>query len=306
MLDSFGASAEKFSTRQDQTYLCPLFSKIGDYVARVLQEGYFTGTQLQVTTLSKQGIIYRLEGKVGSGNEPLFIGQWNQEIPFQETSFIDKGSLGVCLQPKGPVSFESVLDMSTKLGLVATLSTLGSDSERFKAQFDWQSKHAAVSTSMSFGVAPQLESSVVLGFSHLLVATQAVLDTSFKFASWIVACSYQDRDSGQVTLFIHDRGRCITCSYLHNISNRLSVAARFVYSAKVEQRCLSFGTQYYLDNETILKAKVDSSGMIGLSYIQQLTKNESWKVQIGISSLIDVACVEKKAPAMGISLQVES
>ncbi|EME28717.1 hypothetical protein Gasu2_14430 [Galdieria sulphuraria] len=309
MLDSFRLSAQEFQTRDNQSRLalCPLFSKIGDYVSRVLQDGYFTGVNFGVGTQTKQGIIYQLQGKTYSGTEPFFAGQWNQEIPFQqETSWIDRGSFGVRLLSKGPVCCESVLDMSKRFGLMATLSAFESDHERFKAQFDWQRKHVALSTNFIFGVAPKMETSLVVGFSNLLLATQLALEPTFKFPSWVVACNYQDGDSGQITLFIHDRGPSVTCSYLHNVSGRLSVAARFVYSSNIEQRSLVFGTQYYLDNDTLLKAKVDSSGTIALSCIQQLTRSAPWKVQIGISSFIDVASVEKKSPAMGVSLQVES
>ncbi|GJQ14224.1 hypothetical protein GpartN1_g6015.t1 [Galdieria partita] len=308
MLDSFDLSAEKLPSKNHvRSSLCPLFSKIGDYVSRVLQDGYFSGVHFGVATQTKQGIIYHLRGKRNSGTNPVFVGQWNQEIPFQqETSWIDRGSFGVNLLSKGPVSCESVLDMSTKLGLIATLSAFGNDDESFKAQFDWQRKQVALSTNLIFGIEPKLEHSLVVGFSHLLVAAQVTLEPALKFPSWVVACNYQDGDAGQVTLLIHDKGPSVTCSYLHNISSRLSVAARFVYSSNIEQRSLIFGAQYYLDCDTLLKAKVDSTGTIALSCIQQLTKSSPWKVQIGFSSFIDVASVEKKSPAMGISLQVES
>jgi len=216
-----------FSTREDddRSSLCPLFTKIGEYVTRVLQDGYISGINFQIATRTKQGIVYQLQGKKGSGIDPSFVGQWDQEIPFQDASFLDKASFGVRLLSKGPISFQSVVDMSSQLGLTATLSAF--DNDRLKTQLDWQTRRASFSTNVSFGVVPKWDSSVVVGFSHLLVATQVVLEQG-KVPSWVVACNYQDGESGQVTLFIHDRGRSVTVSDVFLLDVKCIQAFEFV------------------------------------------------------------------------------
>jgi len=79
----------------------------------------------------------------------------------------------------------------------------------------------------------------------------------------------------------------IGVNYFHKVNSNLSVGTEITLDpqntdAKKDTR-MSFGAQYRLDENATVKAKVDVTGKIGLSYLQKLNKASS----LGLAAIID-------------------
>jgi len=67
-------------------------------------------------------------------------------------------------------------------------------------------------------------------------------------------------------------------SYLHNVNSDLCVASEVAFDTSTpdSKPKLALGTQYKLNDDTILKAKFDTSGVLGLSAAQKLNRNATF------------------------------
>eukprot|EP00871_Galdieria_phlegrea_P004455 jgi/Galph1/500/GphlegSOOS_G5177.1 len=290
---------------------CPLYSQLGEYTTRILEDYYFSGLKLGLKTVTRNGLIYEAQGKKDFSLEPTCIGEFREQFPFkfQRDKLGFSGFVDCLLHTKGNISCETVVDLTSACGLIASLSATGGEAHRLNTKVNWQQKYVSSSNDLVVGPTKRIESSVVFGYANVFVGGKILWETSqaSKSYDWTLVCSYQDGNTGDITLFVHDKGQSITCSYVHHVSQQLSFATRFVYSRNINRRALQFGAQYYLDPNTILKSKVDTCGTIALSCMQEIPSSKTpWKVRIGLSSHIDVASVEKKSPGMGISVELES
>jgi len=82
-------------------------------------------------------------------------------------------------------------------------------------------------------------------------------------------------------------------SYFHRINSDLAVGTEVTFdtaNAEVKPR-LVFGTQYKFQNETTLKGKFDTTGKLGLAFIQKMGKNAT----LNVASTIDTNNLSGKA-----------
>jgi hypothetical protein len=92
-------------------------------------------------------------------------------------------------------------------------------------------------------------------------------------------------------------------TYFHKINNDLSVGTEVVFDVShhaTNKPKLTFGTQYRLENDTILKGKFDTDGKLGLSYQQKFSRN----ARLTIASTIDANNLSKGSSTFGFTLSL--
>jgi hypothetical protein len=94
-------------------------------------------------------------------------------------------------------------------------------------------------------------------------------------------------------------------NYFHNVNSTLAVGAEITFdTANSDAKPkLTFGTQYQLAADSVLKGKFDTTGKLGLSYGQKWNKN----ARVVVSSSIDTNNLGgKNASAFGFTLALNS
>jgi len=87
-------------------------------------------------------------------------------------------------------------------------------------------------------------------------------------------------------------------TYYHNVKEGLSFGAEVVFdtTAAESKPKLAFGGSYKLQEDTTVKAKVDTAGVLGLSYAQKFSKNS----KLTIGTKIDTGATSgKSSTSMG-------
>lgn len=113
------------------------------------------------------------------------------------------------------------------------------------------------------------------------------------------AISYCDGSESEVAVHLNDKMSTGTVSYSHYVRHGFSVGAQMEHSTITNKTMMSMGSAYKLDGVTTVKSKVDSSGELGLSYIQRIRSNTT----LIMSSVIDVNKID--ITKVGISIAVE-
>jgi len=92
-------------------------------------------------------------------------------------------------------------------------------------------------------------------------------------------------------------------TYFHKVNNDLSVGTEVVFDVSnhtTNKPKLTFGTQYRLEADTLLKGKFDTDGKLGLSYQQQFSRN----AKLTISGTVDANNLAKNSSTFGFTLSL--
>lgn len=73
-------------------------------------------------------------------------------------------------------------------------------------------------------------------------------------------------------------------SYYHKLSPKVHVASRVVNNLKANTTGFEIGGDYKYDDSTVLKAKIGSTGVVGLALIRQLNQNVKLTLASGVDS----------------------
>lgn len=111
--------------------------------------------------------------------------------------------------------------------------------------------------------------------------------------------SYYDGSESEATVHVTDKGQKGMLSYSHHVRSGFSVAGQFKYDKVKDSAALTFGGAAQLDGVTVVKAKIDSKGLVGLSYIQDIRE----RTCLILSTKFDVRSLENAK--VGISLALD-
>jgi len=216
------------------------------------------------------------------------------------------GSIVGSLQPKYTfvkqgVTLSSTVDTNRVLKVEATVenslpglkATLGgqSDTESFKADFEWKHEYATVTTGLDF-FSPKgntLSASGVFNYDGISVGGSAeyfIADKQeFRKVDGVLAYSTPDL---QLTAFSRRKGEVLGGSYFQRISSALGLATEISFDlrkADVTPK-LTFGGSYSLDTptSTTVKGKFDTDGKLSLSYGQKLNNLARFTVGSSINT----------------------
>jgi len=212
-------------------------------------------------------------------------------------------------------SFKAEISVEDQItpGLKTTLTGEAKGEDLFATVgFEYKHEMLAFTGSVDYGQAhgSTLKSSAVVGaqgfslggFVDYFFGTS---DSQLKEFHTVVGYSTDEFDvSGFGKLQNGDEQKNILgASYFHKVNGDLSVGTEVSFdTANSEAKpTLVLGTQYRLEADTTLKAKVDTVGKLGLSYQQKFSKN----AKLTISSTIDTSNLgAKNSSTLGFALSL--
>lgn len=114
------------------------------------------------------------------------------------------------------------------------------------------------------------------GSAKVSVTTQDVLDYN--------AAIQYTKDGFVGTISTANKFDQISAQLSNQVDSRTFLATEFKYNLGNEQRSLQFGGQYKLDNDTTVKAKVNSAGAISAVWAHQLNSNATLSLGVDTDS----------------------
>lgn len=95
-------------------------------------------------------------------------------------------------------------------------------------------------------------------------------------------------------------GKTYTCSYFHKVSSDMQVGTELVKAMSKSDVSLALGCAYQLDKDTSVKAKVDSAGMLSMSYKQKV----SALTTMVLASQVDTVNLSENKHKFGLELKL--
>jgi len=148
---------------------------------------------------------------------------------------------------------------------------------------------------------PQLTASAVLGYQGFVGGYQTKFDLrDSKLLSNNFALGFSNKDF-VLHAAVRD-GHDFSGSIFHKVKPDLEAAVDLLWSAGSNDTRFGLGCKYVLDEDTSVRAKVNNSSQIGLSYEQRLRKG----VAITLSALIDAKNFNQGGHKVGLGLNLEA
>jgi len=181
------------------------------------------------------------------------------------------------------------------------------------ATFGVEYKHelATVTAAIDYGQAAgsTLKTSAVVGSQGFTLGGQGeyffgTSENVLKELHTVLGYSTDEFDISAFGKLIHEKdANILGANYFHRVNSDLSVGTEVSFdTANTDSKPkLTFGTQYRLEADTILKGKFDTTGRLGVSYQQRFSKNS----KITISSTIDTNNLgSKNSSTLGFTLSL--
>jgi len=244
---------------------------------------------------------------VGTVSPKYFFKEWN-------TSFT--GEVNTRRELKGEVEVTNPADVAG-LKVIATTQSIGEDAFGTLA-VQYQHELASLTGSADYGKAKGsiLKGSVVTGTQGFALGASCEYflgnsqDSDMKEFEGSLSYTHSDFD---IRVFARMNSRddddknILGASYYHKVRARdntqLSIGAEAVYEHRESNTKphLLVGTEYQWEKDTTLKAKIDTAGLLGLSYKQKFSDRTS----LTLSSTIDTENLgAKNIASFGFSLNL--
>lgn len=159
-----------------------------------------------------------------------------------------------------------------------------------------------VTVTAGFSSASKANAAVVLSNDGLSVGGAVALDiNSGEVSDYNVGTQWTSGDV-TTTLVTSNKGEDITASYCQKVNGAL-IGAKFTLQPENNSRSLTIGTQWNLDDKTLVKAKLESSGVVSTVVEHRLASpscllgvSTSWNALAAGSDIL-------KAQACGVQLK---
>jgi len=189
-------------------------------------------------------------------------------------------------------------------GLKTTLTVNSRGEDNFETvAIDYKHDAATVSVSADYGktAGSTINASAVFAYQRWSLGAKAdyflgiTQDSDLKEFQTSVNYNSDEFDAqafGRIKSLGEEDKHELGATYFHKINNDLSVGTEVVFDVShhaTNKPKLTFGTQYRLENDTILKGKFDTDGKLGLSYQQKFSRN----ARLTIASTMDVNNLSK-------------
>jgi len=170
-----------------------------------------------------------------------------------------------------------------------------------KAGFSYKNDVLRTTTKVNVLESPTLTSDLTLGTQGFIVGGQVVADVAQKsLKNFNLGLGYSDKDYA-LSLNANKSFNQFVLGYYHNVNSSTSVGATAVWGFGDKSLLIQFGGSYKVDRDTTFKAKVDSSGRVGLGYAQRIRQDT--KATFGL--LIDTRNLDQNAHKLGFALNFE-
>jgi len=265
------------------SFVPPLFSKLGSAASDLFKKKYDYANVIQQKHKAKSGLVFTSGAEVGNSGI-----SGNLKVNYKQSSGEGEGEINTNGNGKGQLKFKKLAD-----GVVATVSA-DAKNKNFggvssgKALVDYQQDFFSGSASVetSFFDRTQLVGAGVIGFDGLSVGGEVKFDVKHvnDIDDYNVGAEYSQPDY-TATIKTEKKGEDLTASYFHKVSADHQVGAQFLTRLNGgDEKVLTLGTEYKVDDSTTIKIKGDTKGELA-SVLQHDLKNPS--VRFGLSSLFD-------------------
>jgi len=200
-------------------------------------------------------------------------------------------------------------------GLKTTLTANSRADERFATvAVDYKHELGSLTVSGDYGktAGSNLSAAAVVGYQNFALGAKAdyflgiTQDSDLKeFQANLTYLSneYDMQAFGRIRSLGDDDKQELGATFFHKVHNDLSVGAEVVFDVSnhtTNKPKLTFGSQYRLEKDTLLKGKFDTDGKIGLSYQQTFSKN----AKLTIAGTVDANNLAKNSSTFGFTLSL--
>jgi hypothetical protein len=210
---------------------------------------------------------------------------------------------------KAEVAVEDLLNVE---GLKTTLTGFSRGNDNFgTVGVEYKHELATVAASVDYGKASgsTVKASAVIGTQGIALGASTEYffggESELKELTTVLSYASSEFDItafGRIQQSEEDKNE-LGATYFHKINSDWQVGAEATFDTAHNDAKpkLTFATQYFLHNDTILKGKFDTTGKLGLSYQQKYNRN----AKLTISSTIDTNNLGgKNSSTFGFSLSL--
>lgn len=280
----------------------PSYADLGKAARDLFSKGYNYGQyKVEAKTKTANGVEFTTNGS-SDHEKGLFVGNLETKYNWKEhgLTFNEKWNTDNTLATE--VSVENQLLKGLKLSLDTKFAPqTAKKSGKIKTAY----KHDYVHTNLDLDLnSLTLLGSAVIGYKGYLAGYQFGLDTS-KTAKALLsknnfALGYSKDDLG-IHVAVND-GSEFQASVSHKVSSQLETAVQINWAVGSNETKFGLGAKYCPDRETTLRAKLNNSSQIGLSYQHKIKDG----VSVTFSGLIEGKSLNQGGHKFGIALDFEA
>lgn len=266
-------------------------------IQELLNDDFVIGNKVKLSSKTEDGVTYTVSGTTSEKSEDI-VGEL--VLKAQQKGATLTATLLTDSIPVGSLKYEQI----DPVGRRSSVSVTGSESvaigkgelvtSRMGLEMDVNFLKREVVASVAAAIAPAAYGSfVVVGAKGMFNLREGEL-----YDGKLAASLYDGRES-EFTVEMEGKGNVTTASYSHLVRPGMSVAGHMKYNKDSGDAVTTLGGAFKLDAVTILKGRLDTTGMASLSYIQTVRPNTS----IVLSTSFDVTKFE--TAQVGASLTLE-
>lgn len=246
------------------SFVPPQFSKFGKSVKDLFGKKFDYNYEVATKHKASKGVTVETGG-VGAGG--AINGK--TKVNYKNGDF---GSVEVSLNTSGQDKDQSAKVTLDKLGKGIEVVVSGDARPACKADVSYSQDFFASNFAVdSNGSKTNLVGSGTIGHDGLSVGAEVKANASGCVSDYNVGCEYAQPDFN-VTLKTTKKGEEISASYFQKVSKATSLGSLFFHNPESDVRRLSVGVEHKLDSDTVVKTKVDSTGILATAIEHRLSQ----------------------------------
>eukprot|EP00180_Rhodochaete_pulchella_P003959 Plantae.Rhodophyta-Rhodochaete_pulchella.ctg7253.p1 GENE.Plantae.Rhodophyta-Rhodochaete_pulchella.ctg7253~~Plantae.Rhodophyta-Rhodochaete_pulchella.ctg7253.p1 ORF type:complete len:307 (+),score=58.15 Plantae.Rhodophyta-Rhodochaete_pulchella.ctg7253:95-922(+) len=272
-----------------------LFADVGKVTKKLLGDDYIADTKVSLKSTTPNGISFTVETVQAAKSDAV-------DGTLSIKSKVYGNAVTTKLASAGKVSTEVTMDQLGVKGLKAIMTgAVAQGSQTASAKLEYLHPHLAATALVDVFKGPSLHATVNMGVGALAVGAEALYDTSkASVTKYAAAVTRVDRDS-EMTLHAIDNLRKLKASYSHAVQSDMVLGAEMLYDRDTQASTLTMGAKVAIDKTATVKTKLNSAGMLSLSYISTIRPETT----VVLSSQVDVKKMEA-SPRLGLSVSYEA
>lgn len=281
----------------------PSYSDLGKQARDVFAKGYHFGLwKLDCKTKTSSGIEFNTAGHSNQESGKVF-GSLETKYKVNEygLTLTERWNTDNTLFTE--VAVQDQLLEGLRLALEASFQPQnGNKDGKLKAAFGHE--HVKLDADMNFDTnGPLINASAVLGYQGWLGGYQTAFDSQAgKLTKNNFALGYSTKDFVLHTAVNSDNNQQFNGSVYQRTSDKLDCGVQLSWTSGENNTTFGIGSRYWLDNDAVVRAKVNNQSQIGLGYSQKLRDG----ITLYLSTLIDGKNFNAGGHKIGVALELEA
>jgi len=279
----------------------PSYSDLGKQARDIFGKGYHFGLwKLDCKTKTESGVEFSTSGHSNQDTGKVFGSlETKYKVPEYGLTFTEKWNTDNTLYTD--VTHTDKLLKGLKLTFEGSFAPQ-SGNKNGKLKVSYGHDLVQVNSDVNLDLAgPVVNASAVVGWEGWLAGYQTAFDTQKgKLVTNNFALGYTNKEIA-VTTNVND-GNEFNGSIYHKVNNTLGCGVQLSWTSGSNATKFGIGAQYNLEKDAVVRAKVNNSSQIGLSYQQKLRDG----VTATLSTLIDGKNFNAGGHKVGVALELEA